>query len=367
MKTLDRLERDLNVLKEESLLRTLKLKTDLIDFSSNDYLGISANKTLQIECKKLFAGGLGSGGSRLLTGNSFCAEQFEITLAARHNKESALLFNSGYAANLGFFSAVPNRNSTVIYDEKIHTCIKDGMRLSLAKKVAFKHNDLEQLEKRLKSSDNETFVAIESVYSMDGDQAPIIEIADLCAKYGANLVVDEAHTTGVYGAKGAGLISELDLDHKVFAKIHTFGKGIGAHGACVVGDKVLKDYLINNARSFIFTTAMPDHTIQVLQHIYNYLEGNAEALQNKLKQKIKLYKSIVTNRTIESNSPIQVVVIPGNKAVKEASLYLEKQGYDVRPVMSPTVPKGEERLRICLHNFNSDEEIMNLSKSINQL
>lgn len=367
MNTTARLAKELSHLKENDLFRSLKLKSGLVDFSSNDYLGIRQNEFLLKQISEQPMESFGSGGSRLLSGNFSLAEELESLLAEVHNKESALLFNSGYVANLAFFSTLPSRNSTILYDEKIHACIKDGMRLSLAKKISFKHNDISQLEQRLKSCDNEIYVAIESVYSMDGDSVPLHEIAHLCSKYGANLVVDEAHSTGIYGKYGAGLVTELRLDHLVFAKIHTFGKAIGAHGACIVSSETVKDYLINKARPFIFTTAMPLHNVASLLLIYRYLAENYLMLQAELNKKIELYNSLISNTSEKNTNPICVVIIPGNEQVRAISLDLEKQGLDVRPVMSPTVPLGEERLRICLHGFNTDQEIKTLVNYINQL
>lgn len=367
MGTLDRLKADLLALKNQDLTRSLKLKTGLIDFSSNDYLGLRTNAALIRKIQGVAIDALGSGGSRLLSGNSLEMEKLEKLLAKTHNQESALVYNSGYTANLGFFSAIPGRNSVVIYDEKVHVCIKDGMRLSLAKKIAFKHNDLVQLEKRLTTEATEKFVVVESIYSMDGDEAPLVEIATLCQKYNAHLVVDEAHSTGVYGKKGAGLVTQLNLDAKVFAKINTFGKAIGAHGACIVSNEYVKQYLINHSRPFIFTTAMPYHAIVTLLEIYGYLSCHWEELQQQIQSKINLFKSMIATEESLSNSPIQIVMVPGNKEVKNASKKLENEGFDVRPVMSPTVPKGEERLRVCLHTYNTDEEIIRLANVINKL
>ena len=249
----ERLHKLLDQRREIGLERSLKTSSGLIDFCSNDYLGLSHDLGLVQELHdKAFKEkpDLGSGGSRLLAGNTKQHETFETVLSQVHKSEAALLFNSGYSANLGLFSSVPQRGDVVLYDEKIHSCIKDGMRLSFAKHFSFKHNDLAHLEKRLKSLDGTmVFIAVESVYSMDGDACPLLELVELSEKYNAHIIVDEAHTTAIYGDKGAGLVAELGLEKRVFARVHTFGKGVGSHGACVVGSQVLKIYLINNARS----------------------------------------------------------------------------------------------------------------------
>lgn len=366
--TKERIKKDLELLKEKNLLRKLKIEDDLIDFSSNDYLGVShsiGSGELVFNSSSVNSG---SGGSRLLSGNYPEIEKLEFILAKVHGKPKALVFNSGYVANLGFFSTVPSKNSVTIYDEKIHACIKDGMRLSLAKKTSFKHNDVVHLEQKLKSfSSQEIFVAIESIYSMDGDQAPIQDIAVLCEKYGAHLVVDEAHSTAVFGRKGSGLVSHLGLDVLVFAKIHTFGKAVGCHGACVVGDEVLIDYLINKSRPFIYTTAMPPHGVNTLLFIYEYLANNYKALQEQISNKIKLFRECINHQEIKSFSPIQVVLVPGNTEVRRVAKELQSCGFDVRPVLSPTVKEGEERLRICLHNFNTNDQIISLAKKINSI
>lgn len=369
MKINERLLKSLNHLESLNQLRTLKLKTGLVDFYSNDYLGLSQNydllQLIEFNSRQL---SYGSGGSRLLAGNSSKALELEKYLAQVHNQASALLFNSGYNANLAFFSSVPSKDSIIFYDEKIHASIKDGMRLSFAKKIAFKHNDIDHLRTRLfQNQGSECFVVVESVYSMDGNEANLIGVSELCYEFNANMVVDEAHCTGNYGAKGSGLVSALGLDEKVYAKIHTFGKAIGAHGAVIVGSEALTRYLINFARPFIYTTALPTHDLEVIHQTYKYLDVNHKILQKTLNDKIKLFKDFIKNDVIKSYSPIQVVIIPGNDQVKKASLILENEGFDIRPVLSPTVKKGGERLRICLHNFNSDIEIKSICKIINSL
>ncbi len=366
MNTIERLSDNLTFLKSIHQYRELKLKSGLIDFFSNDYLGLSKNVALLSQIETLYGTGFGSGGSRLLAGNSSKCMDLEVKLAQIHNKESALLFSSGYMANLAFFSTIPARNSIILYDEKIHACIKDGMRLSLASKISFKHNDLEVLRKRLEQNKNkECFVAIESIYSMDGDMAPIKEIAILCREFEANLVVDEAHSTGNYGIKGSGLVTSLGLDSVVFAKIHTFGKAISAHGAVIVGSKILSEYLVNHARPFIYTTALPTHDIEVINTIYNFLDRHWQDLQRDLNQRVEWFRESIVKPLQSSFSPIQVVLVPGNEQVIKLSKIVEKNGFDVRPVLSPTVPKGEERLRICLHNFNTKSEIQTLADCIN--
>ncbi len=235
-------------------LRQLSLNSAPVDFYSNDYLGIA---TLGLQHDATGTSGVkvksGSTGARLLSGNSAEAEALEKTIAAFHRAESALLFNSGYDANTGLIASITGRHTTILYDELCHASILDGIRLSQSsKRYKFRHNNIEDLASKLKKFQSGTIIVIvESVYSMDGDTAPLREAALLCEAYNAQLIVDEAHATGVFGARGEGLVSALGLEDRVFARVHTFGKALGCHGAAVVGSDLLKQYLINFARSFI--------------------------------------------------------------------------------------------------------------------
>ncbi len=341
--------------------RFLSKPENLIDFCSNDYLGLAqrGEKFVGNQTK-------GSGGSRLLAGNYSEIENFESFLADFHNSDTALMFNSGYNANIGFFSVVPQKGDTILYDELIHASIKDGMRLSFAKSYSFKHNNIEDLKRRLSHTEGDIYVAVESVYSMDGDSAPLNELASFCEDEGLILVVDEAHGVGVFGNNGEGLVHALGLENKVPVRIVTFGKAIGAHGAAILSSQLIKDFLINFCRSFIYTTALPPYSIQSLDGSYFTLKN--ERLNQVLFKKIKLFKTQFSiedlSFLIESNSSIQCVLFSGNESVKDVSCSLIRSGFDVRPVMSPTVRKGEERIRICLHVFNSDEEIISLANAI---
>ncbi|MFK7900172.1 MAG: aminotransferase class I/II-fold pyridoxal phosphate-dependent enzyme [Cyclobacteriaceae bacterium] len=355
--------------KKEGLYRSLKKDAELIDFCSNDYLGLSCNQELQERIHKRSSSvpaNLGATGSRLLTGNSNQTERLEEILVEIHQTEAALLCTSGYSANLSIFSAIPQKGDTIIYDELIHVCIKDGARLSFAERKSFKHNDIADLERKLSKSEGNVFVAVESIYSMDGDMAPLQELARLCKKYSAYLIVDEAHSTGLWGSKGSGLCTELGIVDDVFARIHTFGKAIGSHGACIVGSKVLKEYLINYARPFIFTTASSDHNLITVEEAFHYL-GENPSLWKRLQSNIKLYRSLIQKESIHSLSAIQAVMITGNKEAKKAALHIQKKGFDVRPILSPTVKKGTERIRICLHAYNTEQEIIELVNLINEV
>ena len=238
----------LNYRKEEGTLRSLSSFEGFIDFFSNDYLGFSNLDYLHSKIG-------GSKGSRLISGTSSFVLELEKSLAQKFNSESALIFNSGFDANLGLLSSVLQRSDIVIYDEFVHASIRDGIRLGNAKSYAFKHNSTLDLRTKLERFGKGVYVVIESLYSMDGDIAPLNDIVALCNEFEAYLIVDEAHSGGTYGKNGVGLISEFNLDHQIFAKIITFGKAFGCHGAVVLGSNLLIEYLINFSRPFIYTTA----------------------------------------------------------------------------------------------------------------
>jgi 8-amino-7-oxononanoate synthase len=353
--------------------RTLGIQDpSLIDFCSNDYLGFAKSEELKKRILKAY-GNLssknGSTGSRLLTGNSSLAQQVEIELATIFGFESCLVFNSGYSANLGFFSSVPQRGDTIFYDELSHACIKDGCRLSLAKPIPFKHNDLTDLERKLKSAEGEIYIACESVYSMNGDFAPLASLCDLSNQYNAKLIVDEAHSTGIFGQNGAGLVAHLGLTNHVFAIIFTFGKAMGIHGACVASNQQVMEYLVNFSRPFIYTTAPSDFDFLSIREAFAHLKANPSE-QLAVHKRIEDFNhslKIKREKRYLSQSAIQVILTPGNESTKKAAQQLFEKGYDIRPILSPTVKVGEERLRICLHTFNSTEQVISLTQSLNSL
>ena len=363
---------------QENTLRTLVVwPEEYWDFSSNDYLGLARNEELARLVEETYRAmpvSNGSGGSRLLSGNSTLAEELELQMAVFFRSEASLLFNSGYVANQGLVSTLPQKGDTLLYDELSHACIKEGARLSLARRFSFRHNDLDHLEQRLKQAEGQAFVVVESVYSMDGDAAPLTEMCRLCENFGAALIVDEAHSTGIYGG-GSGLVCELGLQDKVFARVHTFGKGMGSHGACVAGSKLLREYLINFSRPFIYTTALPQHTLVSLKITFDYLQSHPELI-SALKEKVdyfnllkgrQLMHLLSEGSQIHSNSPIQAIVYPGIENIKKLGQAVQQKGFLIRPIISPTVPAGKERLRICLHVFNSKEEIEGLINALNQI
>src|SRR5690606_598161 len=280
-------EKRLEIRKNENSFRELKTSTDIIDFSSNDYLGFSRNSDIYKRALALLqenglSGRNGATGSRLLTGNHQIYTKTEDYIRDFHQSEAALIFNSGFDANIGIFSCVPQRGDIILFDELVHASIREGIRLSNARAFKFEHNNLPGLEnllvkyssKATGTQEQNIYIVTESVFSMDGDKAPLKEIADLAENYKAFLIVDEAHATGVFGKKGQGLVQQLDLQNKVFARIITFGKAMGAHGAAVTGSKLLVDYLINFSRSFIYTTALPPHAVATILASYMLLNDD---------------------------------------------------------------------------------------------
>ncbi|KAG0262457.1 biotin synthase [Linnemannia exigua] len=312
------LQTQLESRKARSLLRRLVVIPETsADFSSNDFLGLARNPRLNTRFLKelhsfpAHAPPLGSTGSRLLDGNSRYAEDLEDLIAEFHHAEAALIFNSGFDANVGFFSSVPQPGDVILYDEYIHASVHDGMKVSRAGvKKAFLHNSIEHLGELLqtvrredqqrkaaieasavilgdKGSNNNNnnnnynkdmafkprniFVAVESVYSMDGDTAPLKEIVDLLEHFDAHLIVDEAHATGVFGDQGRGLVNELGLESRVFARLHTFSKALASNGAAMVGPKVLKEYLINYARPLIYSTFTSFSNLASVKSAYQML------------------------------------------------------------------------------------------------
>lgn len=358
---------------DELMLRRLKQCGNLTDFASNDYLGFAKSKLLkeysESDTTTANENINGSGGSRLLTGNTLLAKETESFVALQHNSEAALIFNSGYDANLGLFSSVPQRGDTIFYDELVHASIRDGIRLSNAKSFSFKHNDLKDLERKIENAAGCIYVAVESVYSMDGDLADLKGICKLRTKYELNIIVDEAHAMGVIGDASLGLCRHLKLEEEIFARLFTYGKAMGVHGAAIVGSDLLKQYLVNYCRSFIYTTAPPPHFYRAIKAAYRLLDESKEAVKI-LHNNITLFQNrvqhsrILKNHAIKSETAIQAIIIGEIQKTIDLSRQLAMKGFDVRPILSPTVPVGKERLRICLHSYNTALEIENLLEII---
>ena len=359
--------------KQNDALRQLPLPNNLIDFASNDYIGFAKSEEIFDQAHRFLIENNfkinGATGSRLLTGNHLLYEITEQYIAQFHQSETALIFNSGYDTNVGFFGSVPQKGDFILYDELSHASIRDGIQLSNAKSYKFVHNDYEDLERlilKFKNEDNLNnsviYIVTESVFSMDGDSPDLEKLVSLSEKHKCYLVIDEAHSLGVFGEKGEGLVQQLQLQDVVFARIMTFGKGLGCHGAAILGSQELKNYLVNFARSFIYTTGLSPHSVATLFVAYQHLEKTTLEIQ-KLRDIIIFFnqqKHLLGLKPlfVRSKSAIQSAIIPGNERVKKIANQLQEKGFDVKAILSPTVPEGQERLRICLHSYNSEREVL---------
>lgn len=372
----ENLQAKLKIRKQNNSFRELHLQNNLIDFYSNDYLGFAKSKIIfdkthqHLLDKNLKING--ATGSRLISGNHNLYEETENFIATFHQSETALIFNSGYDANIGFFGSVPQRNDIILFDELCHASIRDGILMSNAKSYKFNHNDFEDLKEKilqlkLKINYSSIYIVTESVFSMDGDCPNLNELEQVSEKYDCLLVIDEAHALGVFGDNGQGLVQEYQLQDKVFARIITFGKGLGCHGAAILGNQNLKDYLVNFARSFVYTTGLSPHSIATIFTAYKHLSQEETEIK-KLRENIIHFnqqKNLLGLKSlfVRSKSAIQTAIIPGNENVKKIAAIIKENGFNVKAIMSPTVPEGQERLRICLHSFdinNNVSQVLNI-------
>ena len=380
MKIPNPLLQKLNLRLENNSLRKLPIPNNGIDFSSNDYLGFAKNEEIFDATHQYLIDNKikinGATGSRLISGNHNLYTITEEYIANFHQSEAALIFNSGYDANVGFFSSVPQRNDIILYDELCHASIRDGIQMSHAKAYKFQHNDYEDLEKllqKLQTNNSELqtiYIVTESVFSMDGDAPNMETLVQLSEKFNSLLVVDEAHALGVFGDKGEGLVQSQQLQDKIFARIMTFGKGLGCHGAAILGSASLKEYLVNFARSFIYTTGLSPHSVATILVAYQNLNQSAEL--QKLKENINFFnqqKQLLGIKPlfVYSKSAIHSAIIPGNEKVKHIASQLQEKGFEVKAILSPTVPEGQERLRFCLHSYNTENEMQEVLSELSKL
>jgi len=363
MNTLElRLQQQLERRRQAGNYRSLPTSITGTDFFTNDYLGL-ATHGLPNDFAFPATTAKGATGSRLLSGNHGSVQELEDLAAAHHQAEAALVFNTGYEANVGLLSAIAGRHTSILYDELCHASIIDGVRNALCRdKKAFAHNNTAVLEQLLEQQATvpEKIVVTESVFSMDGDTAPLEDMVAVCERHGALLVVDEAHATGVYGTQGEGLVVQHGLAGKVYARVHTFGKAVGSFGAVVVGSHLLRDYLINYARHFIYTTALPPVVTDTVAATYRYM-ASAQFSNKALHEAIAVCRQAIAAsgdpRWKDSHSPIQTIVTGSNQSCRALALQLNDCGFAVKPILSPTVPSGTERIRICLHSFNTPSQI----------
>lgn len=368
------LQQDLQQRQDQGSLRILRLPVPgQVDFSSNDYLGLAHDPAIESAAQdwlRQFAPANGSGGSRLLNGHSLAAAQLELELARFFDAEAALFFPTGYMANLAVLSALPQRHDAVFYDQLSHASLKDGLRLGLAPRYSFRHNDLDHLRQLLETTRyRHAYIVTESIFSMDGDQAPVPEMAMLAQRFDAALIIDEAHSTGLYGPEGQGLCYASAVHQQVPVRIMTFGKAPGVHGAAVLGPQPVIDFLINNARPFIYSTAPGHHQLAQVAGSMQVL-ACAQPLRQALFQNIGQFRQLAHQAGIEkyllpSPSAIQLVTTgQGAVATRKLAQLVQQAGYDVRPILSPTVPTGQERLRICLHANHTHAQLQGLISAL---
>ncbi len=347
-------------LAQQGLLRAMRAPRG-IDLVSNDYLGLAAHPAL---AERMAAAvrelGAGAGGSRLLRGHQACFDAIEERLASFSGSESALVFSSGYLANLGLLTTVLDREDLVLSDAQNHASLIDGLRMSGARRLIFPHNDLEAVERALRAPrPRRTVIVTESVFSMEGDLAPLAELADLAEAYGALLIVDEAHATGLYGAGGAGRVEELGLRARVLASIHTGGKALGSGGAWIAGRAHLRDLLVNRARSFIFSTA-PLPVLTAALEAAVYLVEREPERRSEVRRKAELLRSGLKALGVNvgaSASAIVPVIVGKNDAAMALAASLAAAGFDSRAVRPPTVPQGTARLRVTARYPVADDDL----------
>ena len=356
-----------------------------IDFISNDYLGLARDSLRDTSIGARFdswrggapEGGarpqwpgsnspyhslsIGSTGSRLMSGNRDAIKTLEAWLAEFHESESALLFNSGFEANTALIGAIGDRNATIFYDEYIHASMREGIRVGFARAYSFRHNNIAELESLLShKARGDVYVLVESVYSMDGDLAPLEDLLRLRERYPFHIIVDEAHSLGVYGEVGEGITQAHGYAPEIFARVYTFGKALGFRGACIAGSQTLIDVIINRSRPFIYSTA-PDlfsiwYTGEMYRRMTSAHEARAALWQNIRTCNVAL-KTLATEALLIFESPIFGVIIPGNQAVISAEDALFRRGILAKAVRSPTVPRGKERIRLSVHASNTSLEI----------
>jgi 8-amino-7-oxononanoate synthase len=357
--------------RENGTYRTLKTRPSLIDFSSNDYLGLANCPHIRNHLIKELESGcpLGATGSRLLSGHTDHHDRVENFLASKFGASSALLFGSGYMANIGVIGAFNDLPTHFFSDQANHASLIDGLRLTKSAKTVFRHNDLNHLEKLLVASSSSTKVIItESVFSMDGDLAPLEDLHQLAMRFDAWLVIDEAHATGVFGPQGLGRTEGWHGDWAKLISVHTGGKALGGQGAFVISDKAFRELLINRARTFIFSTALsPLHSLQIEYAIRDILvqpERGAVLLRRSEHWRKSLPSKIAT---LSCQSQIIPIVLGSNGRALKIADQLQQWGFDVRAIRSPTVPSGTERLRVTIKSFHSDETLQELAGSLKDI
>ena len=348
------LERELAELRARDQWRSLEQVAG-VNLCSNDYLGLAEDARLKKAVLEAVesASRVGGTGSRLLSGHDRVWNELEEEFAAFAGTEAALYFSSGYAANVGLLSSVVGKADLVFSDALNHASLIDGIRLSGARKEIYPHRDLNYLERALRRHEGEAcrkVMVTESVFSMDGDVADLRAMQELAERYGASLVVDEAHATAVHGPGGAGMVAAAKLTGEVFATVHTCGKALASAGAFVCGTRVLREFMVNHARTLIFSTAMPPYMAgQIgaalrLAKTMDEERGSLKTIANELSAVLRREGWDVSGTA----SQIVPVIVGGNEEALGAAAYLQEQGFAVRAIRPPTVPAGTARLRLSL-------------------
>ena len=335
-----------------------------VDFVSNDFLGFARDASQPregTENESPVPNFGGSTGSRLISGDNEQVKMTERAIASIHRVEGCLLLPAGYLANLALFSALPKRHDAVIHDSCIHRSCIDGVTLSGARRWTFRHNDLNHLEELLKRNTQRSWIAVESLYSMEGDLAPLEELLGLSNRYDAPLIVDEAHAIGVWGY---GLVSTLGLTDQVFATIVTYGKAMGQAGAAILGAQTLMDYLINRASPVMYSTALMPLQAALIQRSYTCLDEQGYR-NDQLQQNIDQFRKLFPALPGHPKSPIQPIRLSlESNRLNQLAAVCQQTRLHLYYVRSPSVRKGEERLRVCLHSYNTKREIDYLWESI---
>lgn len=350
---LARYESALSSLATQNRLRTLSPRTGR-DFSSNDYLGLAASPRLRIALIEALARGtaIGAGGSRLLRGNHPEHEELELKAATFFHAERTLFFGSGYAANFALFATLPQHEDLVVHDELIHASARDGLRAGRAPSIEAKHNDITSFEDaidtwRTAGGRGQIFIAVESLYSMDGDRAPLCDLMALANRHSAFLLIDEAHATGVFGMDGRGLAADFEGSENVIV-LHTCGKALGCAGALLTLPRVLCNFLVNRCRPFIFSTApSPLMAVATLETLAILKEEPQHRANLSRLVAFAGHHASARGLTI-SGSQILPVIIGDDEAAMQIASNLQERGFDVRGVRPPTVPQGTSRLRISI-------------------
>lgn len=359
---------------EEGLLRVLRPQAGpaQTNFSSNDYLGLSLHPKLKEAGQKAIADfGVGAGASRLMSGDSALFHRLEEKIAVFKNKEAALVFNSGYQANIGIISALYQKGDCIFSDRLNHASILDGITFSQARFFRFQHNDaghLRQLLEKERLKFKNALIVTESVFSMDGDKAPLKELVSLKEEFNCRIMVDEAHATGIFGEHGTGVVEEEDLAEKVDLIMGTFSKALASFGAYVAAPREIIDYLVNTCRSFIYSTALPPAVIAVNLAGLDLIE--AESWRRKtLLENAAYFRQELVKRDFQVRGSSQIIplIVGSNTAAVKFSQALQQKGYFVLPIRPPTVPKGEARLRFSLTVNHSREILQKLVDDISKV